>query len=118
MNNKGFHIKITDNENGNIVLEADTAAIIGALSMSDNIAQGIGFVKGNAETIANTLIACDKVQEEYLKKIPILGLLKAMSKPQMFAKCENGFTSNSEKKSDTFDEFLRTLFGGGGGDRK
>lgn len=114
MNSKGFHIKITDNDNGNILLEADAAAIIGAISMNEHITQGIGCVRGNSEIIANTLTACDKVQEEYLKKMPILGLIKAMSKSSIIARQENGTLGENRKHSDDFDEFLRTLFGGGG----
>lgn len=118
MNSKGFHIKITDNDNGNILLEADTTAIIGAISMSDHVTQGLGCVRGSTETIANTLTACDKVQEEYLKKMPILRLMKAMSKSSIIARQENSTLGEDRKRSDDFDEFLRTLFGGGGGERK
>lgn len=74
-NHKGFHITITDLNEGKVVIDEDTKSIIGAFDKGTGV-QGVSMTVGNPLLVMQTLDTVDKIVIATKKQV-ILGILKS-----------------------------------------
>jgi len=63
-----FHIKITDNETGRIIEDADIACIFGGIGFEDSTAQIALAHEASTLSVAKALIAANKVIEKVVNE--------------------------------------------------
>lgn len=69
--NNTFHITITDNETGEIRVDENTVAIIGAFDAGDEGTRGMSFTNCNLMDLAYTAHVARKCAEETLAEEPL-----------------------------------------------
>lgn len=91
--NKKWHVVITDNETGEVMEDAQSNAIIGAVEKDESVAC-IGFTNCNGKDLLKTLIAAKKAIKDISDKIPKEIMLLA----ELFEKFESlpDFESDTE----------------------
>lgn len=91
--NKKWHVVITDNETGEVVEDAQSNAIIGAVEKNESVAC-IGFTNCNGKDLLRTLISAKKAIKNISDKMPKEIMLLA----ELFEKFESlpDFDSDTE----------------------
>lgn len=74
-NHKGFHITITDLNEGKVMFDDDTKAIIGAFDKGTGV-QGVSITVGNPLLVMQTLDTVEKIVIATKKQV-VLSLLKS-----------------------------------------
>lgn len=75
-----FHITVTDHTTGEIIVDTDTTAILGAVDKADEGTGHMIFLDADCVAIAATYLGVAEVLEDVGKKVPITKIISALHK--------------------------------------